>query len=295
MARIVIIGPGAIGGTVGAALVGRHDVRFCANQSFATLTLTRPGGERGPSVPVTVETDERDVRPAEWVFVCTKAHQTPSAARWLRRAVGPATRVAVLQNGVEHRERVAPFVPEDTSIVPVVVQLPAERTAPGEITLYGGAALVVADDAAGRAFCELFKDSFVKATVDGDFMSRQWEKLCLNASSGAISALTLNPDAIAVVPGLRELAKRIIEEAMAIGRAEGARFTDDFAERLVGGYLSRPGSRGNSMYYDRLAHRMLEYDARNAVLIRLGRKHGIPTPVSDTIVPLLRALCPPEG
>jgi 2-dehydropantoate 2-reductase len=41
--------------------------------------------------------------------------------------------------------------------------------------------------------------------------------------------------------------------------------------------------------YDRQAGRELEWDARNGVVRRLGRRHGIPTPVSDVIVPLLAA------
>jgi 2-dehydropantoate 2-reductase len=51
-----------------------------------------------------------------------------------------------------------------------------------------------------------------------------------------------------------------------------------------------PNNRGNSMYYDRRDGKELEYDARNGVIQRLGRKHGIPTPISDVIVPLLRAV-----
>jgi 2-dehydropantoate 2-reductase len=295
MARIALIGPGAIGGTVCAALVAAgHDVQVCAHQTFTTLTLAKANGEIVSSVPVSVVTDPKDARPADWVFVCVKAHQTPTAQPWLAQTVRAGTRVAVLQNGVEHRDRIAPFLPQGAEIVPIVVQLPAQRTAPGEITTYGGASLIVGDGRAGREFADLFSGTFVKIQVTDDFMTRQWEKLCLNASSGSISSLTLNPDAIATVPGLKELAKQVIAECIAVGRAEGAKLDDGYADTLVDGFMSRTGNRGNSMYYDRLAGRMLEYDARNAVVVRLGRKHGIPTPVSTALVPLLRALCPPS-
>ena len=46
---------------------------------------------------------------------------------------------------------------------------------------------------------------------------------------------------------------------------------------------------GSSILFDRLAGRELEWDARNGVVRRLGRRHGIPTPVSDVLVPLLAA------
>ena len=294
MTRIALIGPGAIGGTVAAALVrAGHDVQICAHQAFSTLAVARPDGEPVADVAVSVVTEPRDAKPADWVFICVKSHQTPSAAPWLAQTVRAGTKVAVLQNGVEHRDRVAPFVAEDIEILPVVVQLPAQRTAPGKITTYGGAVLIVADNAAGKVFAELLAGTFVKVQLTDDFMTRQWEKLCLNASSGSITSLTMNPDAIATVPGLAELARTIIAECIAVGRAEGARLDDSYADALVSGHMSRPGNRGNSMYYDRLEGRMLEYDARNAVVVRLGARHGIPTPVSAALVPLLRALCPP--
>jgi 2-dehydropantoate 2-reductase len=46
---------------------------------------------------------------------------------------------------------------------------------------------------------------------------------------------------------------------------------------------------GTSILFDREAGRELEWDARNGVVARLGARHGVPTPVSDVIVPLLAA------
>jgi 2-dehydropantoate 2-reductase len=223
-------------------------------------------------------------------MLAVKSHQTDSAAEWLRATVGPDTKLAVLQNGVEHRDRVAPFVPASATVLPIVVQLPAQRTAPGRISTYGNTVLIAADDAPGQAFAALFADTSVKVNLTDDFTTRQWEKLCLNAASGSIATLTLNPDAIGTVPGLREVALAIVAECMAVGRAEGAKFDPNYATQIVDGFMMRTGNRGNSMYYDRRDGNVLEYDARNAVICRLGRKHGIPTPVSDTITPLLRAV-----
>jgi 2-dehydropantoate 2-reductase len=291
VARVVLIGPGAIGGTVAGGLLasGRHDVTVCANQHFETLTIRRADGSQAQSWPVRVATRSSEIGPAEWVLLAVKAHQTPSSEGWLKAAVGPSTKLAILQNGVEHRDRVVPFIPPSARVLPIVVQLPAQRTALGEITTYGGALLIAEDGELGCSFADLFADTPVKVNLTDDFMTAQWEKLCLNAASGSITALTLNPDAIGTTPGLRELALGIVEECMQVGRAEGAHFADGYALRLVDGFMMRTGNRGNSMYYDRREGKELEYDGRNAVICRLGRKHGIATPLSDMIVPLLQA------
>ena len=43
------------------------------------------------------------------------------------------------------------------------------------------------------------------------------------------------------------------------------------------------------MMADREAARPMEWDIRNGVLIRKARAHGIATPISDVLVPLLAA------
>jgi len=291
--KVAIIGPGAIGGTVGFVLSGKHDVVFCSKQWFDTLAITRVQAKERQAVPATVLTTPSGAQSVDWVLVCVKSHQTAATAGWLKALTGKNTKVAVLQNGVEHRERVTPLLPIGTTIVPVVVALPAERVAPGEIEMHGGAQLTVPDDDASHEFVGLFEGTFVKASTDRDFKTRVWEKLCLNSAGGALSALTLRPDALASTPEMTALGVRFIQETMAVGMAEGAKFADGFVEQLVAMQSSHRVARGNSMYYDRRDGRPLEWDARNGVVQRLGRKHGIPTPISDVIVPILKSMSPP--
>jgi len=43
------------------------------------------------------------------------------------------------------------------------------------------------------------------------------------------------------------------------------------------------------MLTDREAHRPLEWDIRNGVILRKARDHGLPAPISQVVVPLLAA------
>ena len=49
------------------------------------------------------------------------------------------------------------------------------------------------------------------------------------------------------------------------------------------------GAVGGSLHADRLAGNPMEIDARNGVIVRLGAKHGIATPMNRTLVTLLGA------
>lgn len=290
MASVALIGPGAIGCAVGAALMeAGHDVTFCARRPFSQLSI-RKAGDSPTHVPARVVTEPAAIASVEWVLLCVKTYQVAAAAAWLDAAVGAGTRVAVLQNGVEHRERCAPLLPAATPIVPVVINLPASRTAPGDVTWHTHAKLTVPDDPTGADFCALFANSFVTAATSDDFATVAWRKLCLNAPDGAILALTGRPRRVWHEPGIADLGRAILRECVAVARAEGAALDDSLIEPQIAAFLASAPDEGNSMYADRMASREMEWDARNAVVARMGAKHGIPTPVSGALVPLLAAL-----
>lgn len=290
MSHITIIGPGAIGCAIGAALAqAGHRLTFCARTEFTSLSLRREG-EAAQTFPATVVTSPQAVAPADWVFVCVKTYQVAGVASWLKAAVGPHTAVAVLQNGIEQRENVEAFVPRGTAIVPVIIDLPASRTAPGAVVWKRIALAGVPDTAAGREFCALFSGSFVTAETTTDFVTRGWLKLCNNAPSGAILALTGQRMKVMQAPGVAAVARAILHECVTVGRAEGAQLDEALTERQMQAFLSADGEDGNSMYEDRMAGREMEWNARNGVIVRKGALHGIPTPVSATVVPLLAAI-----
>jgi len=289
MTTIAIVGPGAIGLCAGAALLDSgHAVTFAGRQPFEYVTLRTEEGvfRRHPAKSIV---DGR-LAPADWVLVCTKAHQTAGAADAIRAAIGPGTRVAVLQNGVEHAERLAPIVPAGTPVVPVVVDIPAARLGHGEVLWRGRAGLLVQDRDAGRAFCALFVGTFVTAQAVDDLATRMWRKLCVNAPSGAILCLTGRPMEVFHAPGIADLARAILEECVAVGRACGAALDDDVIEAQMQGFLAAAPGETNSMFDDYLAGHETEWDARNGVIVRMGARHGIDVPVSRRLVPLLSAL-----
>jgi 2-dehydropantoate 2-reductase len=196
--------------------------------------------------------------------------------------------VAVLQNGVEHRERFAAFLPED-QLVPVMVDIPSERAADGLVRQRGPGRLVVADDAAGRAFVSLFAGTPLDVAVTADFRSTVWRKLCMN-SAGILNALLLQPAGVFREDAVAEAARNIVRECVAVGRAEGAVLDDSLPDAVVEAYRRQPPDSLNSIHADQAAGRPTEVDARNGVIIRLGKRHGIPTPCNQMAVALLEAM-----
>jgi 2-dehydropantoate 2-reductase len=149
--------------------------------------------------------------------------------------------------------------------------------------------LKVPDSVMGRAFVELFAGTSADATVVPDFPSVVWRKLCFN-SAGVLSALLMQPAGIVRGEALGEIALQIIRECAAVARAEGAHLEENVAEIVLEAQRAAPADSINSMLADRQAGRPVEIDARNGVIVRLGRKHGIATPTNSMAVALMEAM-----
>lgn len=286
MASIAIVGVGAIGGVLAGVLTrAGHQLTLCTRRPLPALAVETPEGR--VVVQARNLTDPAHATPVDWVLVATKTYDAPGAKLWLRHLVGSATRVAVIQNGVEHRENFAP----DFDILPIVIDTPAERRSDSEILQRGPVTLRVEDTPTGNAFATLFAGTPAIVEVTPDFLSAAWRKLCLN-SAGVLCALTRKPAGILHDELLGQVALDLIAECVAAGRAAGARLEDGLPGQILAGYRKGSPDSVNSLLADVLAGRPTEIEARNGIIVRIGEQHGIPVPANRMAVALLRCSLP---
>ncbi|HYD01258.1 MAG TPA: 2-dehydropantoate 2-reductase [Phycisphaerales bacterium] len=290
MAHVSVIGPGAIGCQAAAAVqrAGRHELSICSRRPLPTIKVEQRG-EPPLVLSARIVTDPSAVHgPADLVILAVKAHQTVGAAAWLSRLCAAGTLLAVLQNGVEHVQRVAPYCGAAT-ILPVVVHCSALMHAP-EVARSGGPLRLIAPDGPGAArLVAALRGSGARIETTGAFVTEAWTKLCWNAVAGLMAAAAA-PAVIFCDASVRERARRLALETIRVGRAEGARIDDAYADELIAGFAALPPASGTSILTDRLAGRPLEWDARNGVVQRLGARHGVPTPETDSLVEVLAAV-----
>ncbi len=288
MARIAIVGAGAIGGVTAALLqqAGGHELLLCTRRPMSRLSVETPEGF--VTIQAAFVTEPKDAFAVDWVMVATKAYDVAGAAQWLERLCSNGAPVAVLQNGVEHRERFVSYMAAE-KILPVMVDCPVERQAPDRIRQRGLMHLKVPQNVLGSEFVELFRGSTADAAVEPDFLSVVWRKLCFN-SAGVLSALVMQPAGVVRGEALGEVALQIIRECAAVARAEGAHLEENIADVILAAQRAAPADSVNSMLADRQAGRPVEIDARNGVIVRLGQHHHIATPANSMAVALMEAM-----
>lgn len=296
MGRTAVIGPGAVGCFFAAHLAhAGHDVVACARRPFDTYVVE---SELAPVTgPARVVTDPRDAAGGtyDWVLVGLKAHQSGEAAAWFEATCGPDTVVVALQNGVEAVERLTPLV-HGARVVPAVVYCGSELIAPGHIEHTSAGRLIVPDDAAGHALAALYEGTPVVIDPSDRHLTSAWVKLSINVVVNGLTALTRRPMEVLAEPELTSVAAALLAETWAVGSAEGA----DLDTADPAGFIARlavaTGSGKTSMLMDTLAGRATEHDAIHGAVARAARRHGIATPVLDTVLGVLttRRTAPPE-
>jgi 2-dehydropantoate 2-reductase len=287
--RVAIVGVGAIGGVVAAALCEQPELEVlaCARTPFERVTVSRDGVMLVAEPRVLTSPGAAPAN-TNWVILATKAYDTAGAAGWLEALCGRDTTVAVLQNGVEHIERVQ-RIARGARILPVVVDCPAHRTGPGKVVMRGPMKLTVPTGDAGWPFGMLFRGTGIHVDLTDQFADAAWKKLCLNVT-GVIPALENDTLRVMRRSEIAEFARALIRECILVGRAEGAELPDDLVEETVGSLQSAPPDALTSMLQDRRAGKKLEVDARNGAVVRFGVRHGIPTPANQQVLDRVAAL-----
>ncbi|MEK8174245.1 2-dehydropantoate 2-reductase N-terminal domain-containing protein [Streptomyces sp. M19] len=170
---VAVVGPGAIGTTVAAALheVGRTP-RICGRTARERLELRGEDGRVVVPGPVRIDPAQAD-GPVDLVFLAVKSTQVEAAAPWLTALCGADTVVCVLQNGVEQESTVAAHL-SGGRVIPSVVWFPAQAQPDGSVWLRGEARLTLPDTPASRVVLEALGGTRCSVDLATDFTSVAW-------------------------------------------------------------------------------------------------------------------------
>lgn len=302
--RVAVVGAGAIGGALGARLQqAGHDVTFIARGATLAALLTRglmlesiDGDLTLPSVQVTA--DPSTVGFVDIVLVCVKATQIASLAPSLRPLVGPSTAVIPVQNGVEASGLLAAAL-GDGNVLEGLGRVLVEQVEPGHIRHTAVTPIVefgrragAPDQSAAYAqiarFAAALRGAGMVAVTPDDMGVALWEKFLFIEPIGTVGAASRVPFGILrSAPESRALIHVALHEVRNVGQAVGVVWPTDSIDRVWARYDSLPPDGSTSLQRDLMAERPSEFEAQTGAVVRIGRAHGVPTPVHDVLYAVL--------
>jgi len=317
--RIVVVGPGAIGGATAALLAReRRDVTLVCKRPELAARVSGEGirirGARGEAeVRMPAVARIEDLRGTfEFALVAVKAPQLVDAARRLKLFLRADSLVVSMQNGI-CVDALAEEVGSGRA-VGCVVGWGSTLVEPGEIDVTSSGEMVIGmptgQDNVRLEMLRLIMDGAFPTRTSTDIIGELYSKLIVNScitSLGALCGLSLGQ--MLARPDVRALFIAIMQEAMAVADALHLR-VPAYAGRLdYSRFLSGSGFRADlrrwlflrafGFSYRRLKSSSLqslergkktEIDWFNGYIQRRGAEKGVPTPVNARVVALVKEI-----
>ncbi len=295
--RYVVFGAGAIGGVVGGRLAEAGlEVALIARGAHLEairrdgLTVRSPDGSVTLDVPAYADPVAAGVGEGDVILLAVKGQQTPAALAALAGAPS-STPVACLQNGVANEREV---LRRFTNVYGVAVMLPATHVSPGVVDASSSPTTGILDlgryprgvDETAEAIASAFRSATFSSEATPDIMRWKHAKLLMNLGNAIQALCGLQGRGGSLWP----MAKAEGVACLAAAGIEVASEEEDLARR--GEHLSvRPidGERRGGSTWQSLVRGApdVETDLLNGEIVLLGRLHGIPTPVNESLQRLM--------
>ena len=306
--RIVVMGSGGTGGYFGAKLArAGEDVTFVARG--AHLEAIRAQGLRVKSAidgewVVQAPAVERldGLPPADLVLFCVKSFDTESAGEAIKPVVGPGTGVLPVQNGVDNGEKLERILGPG-HVMGGVAQVLATIEAPGVVSHRFLGRIVFGEmdglpSERARAFLQACERAGIQAQISANMLRALWEKYTFIAAHAGMTALTRSPAGVVrAVAETRAMYRLILGEMVALGNAVGAGIAAEVVDRCMAMLDNLGAAFTSSLHHDLAQGRRLELEALHGHAVRLGERHGIPTPMLFAVYAALKPYAdgPPQA
>lgn len=298
--NIAIIGMGAMGCLFAAylaplakvAMIGRWPAQLAALQNEGLRLIHVDGRETNHRLWAT--TDPAEAHPAEVALVLVKSSQTEDAAGLARRVLTPAGVAVTLQNGLGNVEKLAATLGPERVALGVTSQ-GATVMAPGTVRHAGHGPTFLAQQPATAAalitLAALLNQAGLETHLTDNADGLVWGKLAVSAGINPLTALLNVPNGfLAENEPARAIMSRAAEETAAVARAQGIELP--FADAAGRALEVARATAGNysSMLQDARRGVPTEIEAICGAIVEHGRRAGVPTPVNDCLLQLVKRL-----
>ena len=317
MGRNAIYGAGSLGTVLGAYITKNGGQIDLINRNRAHVAALREKGARitgtvEMTVPVTAYTPDEMSGKYDVILLMTKQLFNKEVVTTLKDYLADDGVIVTLQNGLPE-PGIAEIVGSNRT-VGCVVEWGATLSAPGECTL--------TSDPASLSFhmgkMEGISDEQFKKVKDllelmcpvyeeENLIGARWSKLLINATFSGLGTVVGGVFGdVSENKAAAKVAVRCMKECIDVGHAAGAEFAPvqgknitalfyyknalkrAFATFLIPIAMKKHRAIEPSMLQDLKKGKPCEIDAINGIVCEWGRKNGVPTPINDKIVEIIK-------
>lgn len=301
--KILIAGAGAMGARFGYLLKETgNDVLFVDTWQEHIDAINRDGlvriidGKNIGNIRIPAVRPEDVTGEYDLVIVFTKALQLDQMMQDIKPVLSKDAHVLCLLNGLGNVEVIEKYVPKDHIYLGVTLWS-SGLGGPGVLDAVGSGSIEVQQvEQTHTDFNEKFlitlNDAGLNARFSDNVVRSIWHKVSLNSILNTYCTLIdCNIGEYGSYEKHQELTDMVLNEIIEVGKAEGVDVDYDVVKNNVIGVFApeKAGGHHPSLYQDMANGRKTEIDYLNGAIGRLGRKHGIKTPVCDVITLMIHS------
>ena len=290
--KVVVMGAGAVGCYFGGMLArAGHEVTLVSRpqhvEAIRRVGLRMETRSFDEQVRLNAAPDPSGVRDPDVVLFCVKSMDTEAAARQMKPSLGPGTLVLSLQNGVDNADRLRSELPGQ-AVAAAVVYVATEMAGPGHLKHHGRGELVIEPAPGSDRVARALVAAGVPTEISENVRGALWMKLILNSAYNAISAIAQRPYGECVDgPGIREVMRDVVDECLAVAKADGVQVPGD-AHAATRKLVESMPTQYSSTAQDLARGKGTEIDFLNGYVVRRGEALGIPTPANRVLWALVK-------
>lgn len=303
--KIVMLGAGALGSTIGGTLaMGGNDVHFVDMWQEHVDLINKDGlhmtnEKEDWYVRVDARTTADTIGEADLVIVLVKSFATKQAVEQLKQTnvIGKNTLVMSLQNGLGNEETIASVIGSE-NVISGKTYVGGRLIQAGYIfagvqgkwTYIGELNGEITDRI--QTVCNVFNDAGLLCEVSDNIKGLIWDKLLINVAAGALCGITRLPyGPLYEEDYIKDVAVAAIQEGILVAKAAGVVLkSEDPQYPWVAASEGLPGTFKTSILQSLELKRPTEIDFINGSIVEWGKKYGIETPVNQTLVACVKGI-----
>ena len=300
-----MVGAGAVGSFYGAMLArAGHRVTLIGREAHMQaietdgLHLDLADSPSVENIALHTSTNVAVVSDADLILFCVKSTDSLISAQSMAPHLQPNAVLISLQNGVENIALITQHV--KNTVIPAVVYVASELTAPGYVKHHGGGDLVIGAMSSASMnhhvqtltqIANLFASAKVDVRISDNVMRELWFKLMINCAFNAISGLLQLPygELLQCEP-IRSTQAAVVKEVIAVAKAEGVDLSESEALQTIANISAAMPNQKSSTAQDMARKRLSEIDHLNGFVVRRGAQHGIPTPSNQVLFAMVKLM-----
>ena len=298
--KVAVIGAGAMGCLFAARLAEAGagvvviDVDRARLAAIARdgIVLTDDHGRRTVRVDASVAADFDE--PVELVILFTKGMHSGAAIASVDHLRRFKPIALTLQNGIGNADLLAAAFGGDRVIMGTAL-VPADLTGPNAVETHGVADIQIgpfgaAADGDVSGVAVLLRRAGFTVHRHPRIAAAIWEKVAFNAALNSIGMICEVRNAGIDNEAGRRIVGTVVDETAAVAAARGLDIDREGVLAQVEVALRDHRAHKASMLQDREQGRRSEIESINGAIAAAGERSGVPTPVCDTLVDLVRVI-----